>query len=102
MIFALSHEFVFAAIASLVCGMSWTVILSVLYVSAQLGLAHEVRGRGLGVFLTAIFGCVTAGAAVWGQIAAAGGLTFAFLAAAAGATLMIPLSRHWKLNAAQA
>ncbi len=95
--FGLAQSLVVAAIAALVCGACWTIILAVLYVSAQLSLADNVRGRGLGVFLTAIFGSVTLGAICWGQIAAFGGLAAAFYVAAAAAVVMIPLSRHWKL-----
>jgi MFS family permease len=97
-LFGVADSLWLAAIASLVCGACWTVILAVLYVSAQLSLPDAVRGRGLGVFLTAIFGCVTLGAVVWGQIAALAGLTSAFFVAAAAAVAMIPVGRRWKLK----
>ena len=53
-------------VACLVAGASWTVVLT-LYVSAQVALPDWVRGRGLAIFLTAVFGAMTAGSAVWGQ-----------------------------------
>ena len=61
------------------------MVLSVLYVSAQLALPDWVRGRGLSIFLTIIFGSITLGSAVWGVIAAKLGLETALFAAAAGA-----------------
>ena len=97
-LFGFAHSLPLAAIAALVCGSAWTLTLSVLYVSAQLSLADDVRGRGLGVFLTVIFGCVTAGAALWGQLAALFGLTSAFVVAATAAVVLIPLRGRWKLK----
>jgi predicted MFS family arabinose efflux permease len=97
-LFGLAQSFWFAALAAVICGASWTVVLAVLYCAAQLSLADGARGRGLGVFLTAIFGCVTAGAACWGQIAAYWGLSAAFFVAAAAAITMIPVGRRWKLE----
>jgi Transmembrane secretion effector len=84
--------------AALIAGAAWTVVLSVLYVSAQLALPDWVRGRGLSIFLTVIFGSITAGSALWGLIAAKAGLEAALFAAAAGALLAIPLSWRWKLR----
>ena len=63
-----------------------------LYVSALISLPEKVRARGLGIFLTVIFGCVTAGSMAWGQIGAHAGLPFALFTAAAGVLLMIPLT----------
>jgi MFS family permease len=95
--FAAAGSFVLAAGAAVVCGAAWTIILAVLYVSAQLALPDEKRCRGLGVFLTAIFGCVTLGSALWGQLAAWTGMTSAFLIAAIAALALIPISRRWDL-----
>jgi hypothetical protein len=57
-----------------------------------------VRGRGLAIFLTAIFGATTVGSAVWGKVAAMAGLPTAQFIAAAGAILAIPLTWSWKLQ----
>jgi hypothetical protein len=46
------------------------VVLTKLYVSAQVALPDWARGRGLAVFLTFIFGATTAGSAVWGKLSA--------------------------------
>jgi len=40
------------------------VVLTKLYVSAQIALPDWARGRGLAVFLTFIFGATTLGSAV--------------------------------------
>ena len=99
-LFGLAHEPVLAVLAALIAGASWTIVLVGLYVSALISLPEEVRARGLGIFLTVIFGCVTAGSMAWGQIAAHAGLPFALFAAAAGVLLAIPLSWSAKLKSA--
>jgi len=97
-LFGLADDFVMAGSAALIAGAAWTVVLSELYVSAQLALPDWVRGRGLSIFLTVIFGSITFGSALWGWIAAKAGLEAALFAAAAGALLAIPLSWRWKLR----
>jgi predicted MFS family arabinose efflux permease len=99
--FGLSGDPILAVCAALLAGASWTIVLVGLYVSALLCLPDWVRARGLGIFLTAIFGSVTVGSLVWGQIAKAAGLPVAFFAAATGVLLMIPLTWRAKLRAAQ-
>jgi hypothetical protein len=81
-----------------IAGASWTVVLTSLYVSAQVALPDWVRGRGLAIFLTVIFGATTVGSAAWGQIASMEGLPIAHYAAAAGAVLAIPLTWFWRLQ----
>ena len=55
-------------------GAAWVVVLTSLYVSAQNVLPDWVRGRGLAIFLTVIFGAMTISSAAWGQIAGKIGL----------------------------
>jgi len=57
-----------------------------------------VRGRGLAIFVTAMFGSLTLGSAIWGQIAAMFGLPAAHFLAAAGAIIAIPLTWRCKLQ----
>jgi MFS family permease len=97
-LFGLANDVLLAGAAALIAGAAWTIVLSELYVSAQLALPDWVRGRGLSIFLTVIFGSITAGSALWGWIAAKAGLETALFTAAAGALLAIPLSWRWKLN----
>jgi MFS family permease len=97
-LFGLAHNLFLAGPAALIAGAAWTVVLSVLYVSAQLALPDWVRGRGLSIFLTVIFGSITLGSALWGVIAAKAGLEVALFAAAAASLLAIPLSWRWTLG----
>ena len=63
-----------ALAASLVAGAAWTLMLTTLFVSAQVALPDWVRGRGMAILLTAYFGAMTVGSAVWGKIASVWGL----------------------------
>ena len=76
----------------------WIVALSTLNVSAQVALPEWVRGRGLAIYVTVMFGALTLGSAIWGEVAAIAGLPAALLLAAAGAIAAIPLSWRWKLQ----
>jgi MFS family permease len=97
-LFGLAHDPITAVSACLFGGASWTVVLTKLYVSAQVALPDWARGRGLAVFLTFIFGATTAGSAVWGKLSAMGGLPIAYFVAAAGVVLAIPMTWRWKLQ----
>ena len=101
-LFATSRDFAILAAACVCGGFAWVLILTSLYVSAQNVLPGWVRGRGLAIFLTVIFGVVAAFSALWGQAAATFGLDRALMAAAAGALIAIPLSWRWKLQQAEA
>ena len=67
-LFGLAREPAIALCASVVAGASWIVVLATLYVSAQFALPDWVRGRGLAIFLTVIFGATTFSSAVWGKL----------------------------------
>ncbi len=97
-LFGLAREPITAICGCLVVGASWTVVMTKLYVSAQVALPDWARGRGLAVFLTFIFGATTVGSAAWGKLSALQGLPTAYFAAAAGAALCIPLTWGWKLQ----
>ncbi len=99
-LFGLARDPFVALCASLIAGASWTVVLASLYVSAQLALPDWVRARGLAILLTVVYGAMTVGSAIWGQIAGVEGLNIAHFAAAAGAALCIPLTWRWKLQTA--
>jgi MFS family permease len=87
-----------AMIASFIAGASWILVMTTMFVSAQVALPDWVRGRGLAIFLTAYFGAMTIGSAVWGEVANLKGVPFALLAAAAGAALGLALTWRWKLE----
>ncbi len=99
-IYGLAREPVTALIASLIAGLTWIAAIATLNVSAQLSLPEWVRGRGLAIYITMLFGAMTVGSAIWGEVAALTSLPFAHFAAAALATLAIPLTRRWKLQQA--
>src|SRR6266850_784867 len=83
--------------ACAVAGVSWIAVLASLNVSVQMSLPDWVRGRGLAMFVTVFFGAMTAGSALWGQLASALGLPAAHFIAAAGALVGIATTWHWKL-----
>ena len=97
-LFGLAHEPIMAICACLLAGGSWTVVITKLYVSAQVALPDWARGRGLAVFLSFIFGATTVGSAVWGKLSAMAGLPIAYFVAAAGVVLGVPLALRWKLQ----
>ncbi len=91
-----------AGIASLIAGASWITMMTTLFVSAQVALPEWVRGRGLAIFLTAYFGAMTLGSAIWGKVASIEGLSNALYLAAAGAAVGMVLTARWRLQTAAA
>ena len=100
--YAMAHNPVIAAAASLIAGASWITMMTTLFVSAQVALPEWVRGRGLAIFLTAFFGAMTVGSAVWGKVASLEGLSTTFYIAAAGAAVGMILTLRWRLQGAAA
>ena len=96
--FALAQDSATAVAASLIAGASWIAAVSSLNVSAQVALPEWVRGRGIAVYVTVMFGALTIGSAVWGELAVLIGLPAALLLAAAGAMIAVPLTWRWKLH----
>jgi hypothetical protein len=97
-LFGFAHEPATAICACLLAGAAWTVVLTKLYVSAQVALPDWARGRGLAVFLTFIFGATTVGSAFWGKLSSLEGLPVTYFVSAAGVLLCIPLTWSWKLK----
>jgi MFS family permease len=97
-LFAIARDPATAVLASLIAGASWIAAVSSLNVSAQIALPDWVRGRGLAMYVTVMFGALTLGSAIWGALATAAGLPAALLCAAVGAIVAIPLTRSWKLR----
>ena len=98
-LYGLAHNVATALVASLLAGISWIAVLATLAVSAQASLPDWVRGRGLALYTTVFFGCLTVGSAAWGKVAAILGLPVAHFLAAAGVLVAIPLTWRWKLQA---
>jgi len=97
-LFGLARHPAPALIASFIAGVSWILVLATLNVSAQVALPEWVRGRGLSIFVTTLFGAMTIGSTLWGWLAAILGLPIAHFLAAAGALITIPLVWPWKLQ----
>ena len=102
LLFGLARQPAMAVAASLLAGVCWIAAVSTLNVSAQVSLPDWVRARGLAVYVAVMFGSMTIGSAIWGEVASWAGLGFANFAAAAGAFLGIPLTWHRKLHRGQA
>jgi MFS family permease len=97
-LFGLAREPFVALAACIIAGVSWIAAIATLNVSAQVALPDWVRGRGLAIYITVLFGSMTLGSVLWGEIATLAGLPLAHFAAAAGLLLAIPLSWRWKLK----
>ena len=97
-LFGLARDPATAVGACLIAGASWTMVLTNLYVSAQFDLPDWVRGRGLAILLTIIFGATTFGSILWGKLAELEGLPIAHFVAAGGIVVAIPLTWRWKLQ----
>jgi len=98
LLFAFARQSSTALVASVLAGVSWIAVLATLNVSAQVALPNWVRGRGLSIFNTVMFGSLTLGSAIWGKVAALAGLPAAHVIAALGALIAVPLLWGWKLQ----
>lgn len=98
LLYGIARDPLTAIVASILAGMSWIAVLASLNVSAQLALPNWVRGRGLAIYVTFMFGGLAVGSLVWGEVAGFLGLPVAHFVAAAGCLLFIPLTWRWKLQ----
>jgi predicted MFS family arabinose efflux permease len=96
-LFAVGHDLITGLAASFIAGVSWIAVLATLNVSAQLALPEWVRGRGLAVYMTVMFGALSAGSILWGKLAGLLNLPIAHMIAAAGVLAAVPLTWRWKL-----
>jgi MFS family permease len=101
-LFAAAHRPGVGIIASLLAGAAWISAVSSLNISAQVSLPDWVRGRGLAMYVAVMFGSLTLGSAVWGEVAALAGPATGLLLAAVGTLIAIPLTWRWKVQAAAA
>lgn len=97
-LFAVARSPLLALIASLTAGVAWIVGVATLNVSAQVSLPDWVRGRGLAMYMTVMFGAITLGSAIWGRLATVTNLQVALLVAAATMLITIPLTWRWRLQ----
>jgi len=97
-LYGFAREPATALVASAIAGASWIAAVATLGISAQVALPDWVRARGLALYTTVFFGCLTLGSAAWGEIAVLVGLPAAHFLAAAGAVAAIALTWRWKLQ----
>lgn len=97
-LFGAAREPITAFVASAVAGVSWIAVLATINVSAQLALPAWVRGRGLAIYATVMFGGLTIGSYLWGQIAAWIGISATLIAAAIVLLATLPVASRWKLQ----
>ena len=90
-----------AVAAAFLGGFSWIAVLTTFNVSAQTALPNWVRARGLAVFLMVFFGSMSAGAAIWGQVASATSLQVTLIVAALGLLVGILLTRRARLGSGE-
>jgi MFS family permease len=97
-----SHAFIpsaeFALASSFLFGGGWITVLSMLNVSAQMAVPDWMRARGLSMYLMTFFGAMSAGSALWGQVAALTAVPVALALAAVCMVASIPLTWKWKLQ----
>lgn len=91
-LFGIAREPVIALTASIVAGAAWIFAVATLNVSAQLALPDWVRGRGLAMYMTVMFGALTLGSALWGQLATVTSLQTSLFVSAAAMLAVIPLN----------
>ncbi len=97
-LFGAAHNAGVALAASVLAGAAWIAGVSSLNISAQVALPEWVRGRGLAMYVTIMFGSLSLGSAIWGEVASLVGLPIALYGAAAGAIVAILLTWRWKLQ----
>jgi MFS family permease len=100
-LFGTAREPVVASIASIIAGASWICGVATLNVSAQLALPDWVRGRGLAMYMTVMFGSLTLGSALWGQLALLTSVPMTLFIAAGAMLAAIPLTWRWKLQSGE-
>jgi MFS family permease len=99
---AIAHEPICASIASVLVGASWIGGVMTLNVSAQRALPDWVRGRGLAVYMTVMFGSLTLGSAVWGALATAASVQIALFVSAGGTLAALAIVPRFKLRSGDA
>lgn len=96
-LFGMARDVFVAGAACVIAGVCWIVALATINVSAQISLPDWVRGRGLALYTTVMFGSLTAGSALWGRLAVVAGLAPAHFIAAGGAVLGVVLTLKLRL-----
>lgn len=96
--FAITGSRTLALLTSLIFGVSWVWMVSVVNLSAQQALPDWVRARGLAVHLMVMFGAMGLGAAFWGWLAGITSIETAMLCAAAGSLAFAAFAYRYELQ----
>lgn len=79
-------------------GFAWIVVLSTLNFGAQRSAAKWVKARALAVYLTVFFGSMTAGSAIWGQLASTFSIPLSLTVATVGMLLASLTVLRWRID----
>jgi len=99
-VLAHAHSLYVLIPAMLLTGVAWLTVLSSLHVSAQTAVPGWVRARALSIYIVMLSLGMSAGAALWGAIAARSSVSTALSAAAFGAVLAVLSTRRFSLGTA--
>jgi predicted MFS family arabinose efflux permease len=99
-VFAYAPALWAVAVAGVVAGANWILVVPTLNTEAQLSVPDPMRGRGLALLQMAMFGGIGVGSIVWGVVAERVGVTPALVLAAVGALVAMVATRRWRLQAA--
>jgi MFS family permease len=81
-----------------IAGAAWLFTANTLMVAAQLSLPQWVRARGLSMIQMAMMGATASGAALWGTVAAHGGVSTSLIVSAIAGGLGLLLTRRTELG----
>ena len=97
-LFGLAKHPTLGILASLIAGLSWIMALPTFSVIAQFSLPNWVKGRGMALYTTIIFGAMALGSAFWGQLAKYIGISWTHYFSAVGMLISLVLIKRWKLH----
>jgi predicted MFS family arabinose efflux permease len=100
LIMAVSRATPLTGLAMFLTGAAMVLSLSTFSVAVQSNVPQWVAGRAISIYQMAMFGGMTLGSIVWGQVAGLSGLSTALLAAGIGMALTLLLGWRWPIGAA--
>jgi MFS family permease len=99
---ALVPEVWIAVPGCFIAGMAWISTANTLSIAAQLALPNWVRARGMAMYQMALMGGTAFGAMLFGKVAGLTSVPTAIVAAAALGVLLVPLTRRFSVEGAEA
>jgi MFS family permease len=98
-VMAFFHQQATAFFMAFIGGIAWLLCLSTFNYSTQAALPGWVRARGLALYLTIVQGGLAVGAAAWGRLANAVGVTSTFAWGALAVGITLGFSLRWRIPA---